>query len=168
MSQIQVQAPGLLTTVQDLGREGFGLMGVSASGAADPIALRLGNRLVGNADGTAGLEMTLLGGTFLLPQGAVVALAGSDFTANLDGVPVELWTSVKISPGQKLSLGHTRSGSRCYLCVQGGVAVDPSKAIPQAKSMEEYAKLNPGMSGAATVSGGKGAAKKAAAIDAKK
>jgi len=125
MSQIQVQAPGLLTTVQDLGREGFGLMGVSASGAADPIALRLGNRLVGNADGTAGLEMTLLGGTFLLPQGAVVALAGSDFTANLDGVPVELWTSVKISPGQKLSLGHTRSGSRCYLCVQGGVAVDP-------------------------------------------
>lgn len=125
MSQIQVQAPGLLTTVQDLGREGFGLMGVSASGAADPIALRLGNRLVGNADGAAGLEMTLLGGTFLFPQGAVVALAGSDFTANLDGVPVELWTSVKTSPGQKLSLGHTRSGARCYLCVQGGVAVDP-------------------------------------------
>jgi len=124
MTQIQVQAPGLLTTVQDLGREGFGPLGVSASGAADPIALRLGNRLVGNADGTAGLEMTLLGGTFLFPQDAVVALAGSDFRATLDGAPVELWTSVKVSAGQTLRLGHTHSGARCYLCVHGGIAVE--------------------------------------------
>ena len=61
MSIIEVQAPGLQTTVQDLGREGFGPMGVSPSGAADRISLRLGNRLVGNAEGAAGLEMTLLG-----------------------------------------------------------------------------------------------------------
>lgn len=125
MMQILVQAPGLLTTVQDLGREGFGPMGVSASGAADPIALRVGNRLLGNADGTPSLEMTLLGGTFLFPHGAVVAIAGSDFAATLDDVPVELWTSVKVSPGQTLSLAHTRSGARCYMCVQGGIAVEP-------------------------------------------
>jgi hypothetical protein len=54
MSVIEVRAPGMLTTVQDLGREGFGPMGVSASGAADPVALRIGNRLVGNAEGAAG------------------------------------------------------------------------------------------------------------------
>ncbi len=48
MKAIHVQAPGLFTTVQDLGREGFGPLGVSPSGAADPISLRLGNRLVGN------------------------------------------------------------------------------------------------------------------------
>lgn len=124
MKQIYVQAPGLLTTVQDLGREGFGPIGVSASGAADPISLRLGNRLVGNADGAAALEMTLLGGTFTFPEGAVVAITGSDFAATLDGTPVELWTSVKVSPGQTLRLGHTLSGARCYLCVQGGIAVD--------------------------------------------
>ena len=59
-------------------------MGLSPSGAADPISLRLGNRLVGNADGAAALEMTLIGGTFLFPQGGVVALAGSDFGASLD------------------------------------------------------------------------------------
>jgi len=47
MSLIEVRAPGLLTTVQDLGREGFGPMGVSPSGAADPLALRIANRLVG-------------------------------------------------------------------------------------------------------------------------
>src|SRR5450755_635855 len=58
MSVIQVQAPGLLTTVQDLGREGFGPLGISPSGAADPISLRLGNRLVANPESAAGLEMT--------------------------------------------------------------------------------------------------------------
>ena len=125
MSVIQVQAPGLLTTVQDLGREGFGALGVSPSGAADPISLRLGNRLVANPEGAAGLEMTLLGGTFLFPDGIVLALAGSDFGATLDGAPVDPWTSIKVRPGQTLRLGPARSGARCYLCVQGGIAVKP-------------------------------------------
>jgi antagonist of KipI len=123
MGVIQVQEPGLFTTVQDLGREGFGPLGVSASGAADPISLRLGNRLVGNAEGEAGLEMTLLGGTFAFPDGVVLALTGSDFGATLDGKPVGLWTPVEASPGQVLRLGPTRTGARCYLCVRGGIAV---------------------------------------------
>ena len=123
MRVIQVQAAGLLTTVQDLGREGFGPMGVSPSGAADPISLRIGNRLVGNTEGTAGLEMTLLGGTFVFPEGAVVALTGSDFGATLDGNPVELWASFEARPGQALGLGPTRSGARCYLCVRGGIEI---------------------------------------------
>jgi antagonist of KipI len=125
VSVIHVQAPGLLTTVQDLGREGFGPMGVSPSGAADPLSLRVGNRLVGNAEGAAALEITLLGGSFLFPQGAIVALTGSDFGATLDGSTVECWTSIEISPGRTLSLGPTRSGARCYLCVRGGILVKP-------------------------------------------
>jgi antagonist of KipI len=125
MKVIQVQAPGLFTTVQDLGREGFGPMGVSASGAADPVSMRLGNRLVGNAECAAGLEMTLLGGTFLFPEGAVMALAGSDFGATLDGAAVGPWTSLEVRSGQTLRLGPTRSGARCYLCVQGGIIVKP-------------------------------------------
>ena len=123
MSLIEVRAPGLLTTVQDLGREGFGPMGVSASGAADPVALRIGNRLVGNAEGAAGLEMTLLGGTFVFPERAVVALTGSDFGATLDNEPVEMWKSVEVRQGQTLRLGATRTGARCYLCVRGGIDV---------------------------------------------
>jgi antagonist of KipI len=125
MSAIQVQAPGLLTTVQDLGREGFGPIGISPSGAADPISLRLGNRLVGNVENTAGLEMTLLGGTFLFSQGAILALTGSDFGATLDGATVALDTSFEVAPGQTLRLGSTRSGARSYLCVQGGISVPP-------------------------------------------
>ncbi len=123
MGVIQVQEPGLFTTVQDLGREGFGPLGVSASGAADAISLRLGNLLVGNAEGAAGLEMTLLGGTFVFPEGALVALTGSDFGATLDGKPVDLWTSFEARPGRVLRLGPTRSGGRCYLCVRGGIEV---------------------------------------------
>ena len=121
MKVIQVQEPGLFTTVQDLGREGFGTLGVSASGAADAISLRLGNRLVGNAEGPAALEMTLLGGAFEFPDGAIVALTGSDFGATLHEKPVEPWSSFEARPGQALSLGPTRSGARCYLCVRGGV-----------------------------------------------
>jgi biotin-dependent carboxylase-like uncharacterized protein len=125
MSAIVVQAPGLLTTVQDLGRPGYGPSGVSASGAADALALRAGNRLIGNAEGAAGLEMTLLGGAFLFPDGAVLALTGSDFGATLDGATVERWTSVGVKPGQTLKLGPTKSGARCTLCVRGGIAVKP-------------------------------------------
>jgi len=125
MSTIEVDAPGLLTTVQDLGREGYGPMGISPSGAADAVSLRVGNRLVGNAEGAAALEMTLVGGAFLFPQGAVIALSGSDFGATLDGAAVGLWASVQVQPGQTLRLGATRSGARCYLCVAGGIAVEP-------------------------------------------
>src|SRR5258707_3151600 len=84
---IEVQAPGLLTTVQDLGREGFGPRGVSPSGAADPVAFRLGNRLVGNPDGAAALEMTLLGGALVFPQGAIIAPTRADFRPPREDAP---------------------------------------------------------------------------------
>jgi antagonist of KipI len=125
MRVVEVLEPGLFTTVQDLGREGFGPLGVSPSGAADPISLRLGNRLVGNTEGAAALEMTLLGGAFLFPEGAVGALAGSDFGATLDEKPVEMWTAFEAKPGHVLRMGPTRSGARCYLCVRGGIEVKP-------------------------------------------
>ena len=123
MAVIRVMEPGLFTTVQDLGREGYGSMGVSPSGAADAVSLRIGNRLVGNGEGAAGLEMTLLGGTFEFPDGVVLALAGSDFGATLDGKPAELWATFEAKAGQVLKMGPTRTGARCYLSVQGGIEV---------------------------------------------
>ncbi len=125
MSTIHVQTPGLQTTVQDLGRNGFGPAGVSPSGAADPVSLRLGNRLVGNDESAAGLEMMLLGGTFFFPEGATLALTGSDFSPLLNDARVELGESVEVRPGQTLRLGATKSGARCYLCVQAGIDVKP-------------------------------------------
>jgi antagonist of KipI len=125
MSAIVVEAPGLFTTVQDLGREGFGPMGVSASGAADAISLRIGNRLVGNPDGAAALEMTLVGGAFRFERPAIISVSGSDFAPSLDGIPLPMWSSVEIQEGQTLKFGPSRNGARAYVCVQGGIAVEP-------------------------------------------
>ncbi|HLH38869.1 MAG TPA: biotin-dependent carboxyltransferase family protein [Bryobacteraceae bacterium] len=125
MSTIQVQSPGMFTTVQDLGRYGYGPLGVSPSGAGDPLALRVGNLLVGNLESAAALEMTLLGGTFVFPEGAIVALAGADFSATVDGSPLAPWTACELSPGATLRTGGAQSGARCYLCVRGGIEVKP-------------------------------------------
>ena len=118
MNRIRVVSPGLLTTVQDLGRFGWAHFGVSASGAADALALRAGNLLVGNAEGAAALEMTLVGGSFEFESPAVIALTGSDFGA---GLP--LWRAVEVRAGETVRCGPTRSGARCYLAVRGGLAV---------------------------------------------
>ncbi len=114
---IRVVAPGLLTTVQDLGRFHYAHFGVSTSGAADPLALRAANLLVGNAENAAALEMTLIGGAFEFEDAAVIALAGSDFGA---GLP--LWAPVEVKAGETLRCGPTRCGARCYLAVRGGIA----------------------------------------------
>jgi len=125
MSSLVVESPGLLTTVQDLGRVGFGPLGVSPSGAADPVALRLGNLLVGNEPGAAALEMTLVGGSFVFPEGAVIALTGADFGAAMNSQAVEMWTPHAVLPGTKLTLGPTRDFARCYLTIAGGIHVTP-------------------------------------------
>ena len=120
MRSLVVESPGMLTTVQDLGRPGFGPLGISPSGAADPVALRLGNLLVGNDAGAAALEMTLLGGTFFSPEGATIALTGADLGAAVNGQSVEMWTTQSFPPGTTLVLGPTRNFARGYLAVAGG------------------------------------------------
>jgi antagonist of KipI len=123
MSLLVVEAAGLQTTVQDFGREGFGVLGVSASGAADAVALRLGNLLLENPADTPALEMTLTGGTFLFPDGAVICLAGANFGAQIDEKALELWRPHAILPGKRVALEATRDYARCYLCVAGGIRV---------------------------------------------
>ncbi len=118
MNSIRILTPGMQTTVQDLGRFGYAHHGVSASGAADALALRAGNLLVGNAENAAAVEMTLAGASFEFEAAAVVALTGSDF-----GADVPLWRAVDVAAGTILSCGATRSGARCYLAVRGGIAV---------------------------------------------
>jgi antagonist of KipI len=125
VTSLIVESPGFLTTVQDCGRPGHGVLGISASGTADPIALHLGNLLVGNAPGAAALEMTLTGGTFLFPDGAIFALTGADFPATLNGNPIANWTTHSAPPDSKLSVGPTANGARCYLSIAGGIQVPP-------------------------------------------
>jgi antagonist of KipI len=118
LNRIHVIAPGFLTTVQDLGRFGYAHFGISPSGAADPLALRAGNLLVGNAENAPALEMTLTGGEFTFESAAVIALTGSDFASS-----VPMWQPVEIRPGETVRSGPARNGARCYLSVRGGLDV---------------------------------------------
>ena len=110
MNQVRVIAPGMESSIQDLGRFGWAHFGVSASGAADALALRAGNLLVGNAENAAGLEMTLAGAELEFESAAVIALTGSDFGS---GLP--LWCPVEIPAGSRVRCAATGGGARCYL-----------------------------------------------------
>lgn len=125
MPCIRVLNQGYLTTVQDRGRRGSAHIGVPQAGAADSVALRLGNRLVGNGDDAAALETTLVGGAFELDDERVVAVSGAACAFSVDAHPVPMWTSLKVSPRQVLSLGPLKQGARSYLCIAGGIDVPP-------------------------------------------
>jgi antagonist of KipI len=120
---VRVISPGLLTTVQDLGRYGHAHLGVSASGPADSVSARVCNRLVQNDDSCSVLEMTLVGGHFEFGCGATVALAGADFRPTLDGTPVPLYEAVHVVAGAVLRCGSAPQGARTYLSVAGGFQI---------------------------------------------
>ena len=122
---IEVIHPGLLTTVQDVpGRLGHWDVGVPPSGPFDDLSFRLANRLVGNPEDAAGLELTLVGPTLRFLQAAIVCLTGAPRLARLDGQPIPLWTPVAVPAGGILTCGAPDgAGCRGYLAIRYGIAV---------------------------------------------
>ncbi len=122
---MEVVSPGTQTTVQDWpGRLGHWAVGVPPSGPMDSLSFRFANRLVGNDEGTAGLEVTLSGPTLKFNTAAVVCLAGAEISASVDGQPMPLWQPTKIAAGQTLTIGTVKDvGARAYLAVRGGFDV---------------------------------------------
>jgi biotin-dependent carboxylase-like uncharacterized protein len=120
---IHVLERGVFTTVQDLGRISLGHLGVPAAGAADPFSLRVANRLVGNMDGAAALEMTGRGDVLRFDAPADIALAGGDMEATLDGQPLPMHQTIRVMSGAVLHGGPIRGGFRVYLAVGGGLSV---------------------------------------------
>ncbi|MHB8463647.1 MAG: urea carboxylase [Acidimicrobiales bacterium] len=124
---IEVLEPGMQTTVQDLpGRLGYWAIGVPPSGPMDDLAFRHANRLVGNAEATAGVEITSTGPTLRFDAPALVALTGAPMAAQLDGTPIAWSTSVHVEPGSTLEIGAVIGGGcRAYLAVRGGFDAAP-------------------------------------------
>lgn len=120
---VLVLRPGLLTTVQDLGRVGYQEYGVSVSGAMDRPALLVANRLIGNPDGAAGLECTIQGPELRFEEDTTIAVTGADLSAALDGTPLPLWEGVSVRAGSVLAFGRRRSGARAYVAIAGGLDV---------------------------------------------
>lgn len=123
---LRVERAGPLALLQDAGRFGVRRLGVTQGGPADLHAWAWANRLVGNPWGCAVLEITLGAGlTLVAEHDMVLAVAGADLEAMLDGRPVALWQAFRISAGQRLGFGTPRNGIRAYLAVAGGFRAEP-------------------------------------------
>ncbi len=122
---IDVIEPGTQTTIQDYpGREGYWHVGVPPSGPMDSLAFRIANRLVGNSEGDAGLEIAVTGPTLKFRSAAVIALTGADFGARLDGEAVAPWRAIEVKEGSLLEMASVQgAGARAYLAVAGGFDV---------------------------------------------
>jgi biotin-dependent carboxylase-like uncharacterized protein len=125
VSDLAVVEPGLLTTVQDLGRPGYQRVGVPPSGPMDRAAFVLANRLVGNPDGAAALECTMKGPRLEFRGETVVAVTGAEMSVTLNGRAAPAWTAVRVQPGDVLAVGMAVAGCRAYLALAGGLDLPP-------------------------------------------
>lgn len=120
-----VVKPGLLTTVQDLGRYGHQASGVPVAGPMDSFSHRLANQLVGNYPDAATLEVTLLGPELIVDADTTMAIAGAHFDVSCDDRPIEIGSSFAVSRGQRLRFGRIVQGARAYVAVAGGLQTAP-------------------------------------------
>ena len=120
---IKVRQPGLLTTVQDTGRFGQYDIGMPPSGAMDVFSYQVGNYLVGNEEGAAGLEITYFGPEIEFTQDAVIAITGAELPPKINGERAATWETLAVEEGDVLSFDYLKSGARSYLAIAGGIDV---------------------------------------------
>ncbi len=123
MGQIRILNPGLMTTVQDLGRYGFQQYGVSASGAMDQFSARLANILVGNDEHEGILEVTIMGPKIEFLNSEVIAITGGDLQPLINNKPINMNHSILVNSGDFLSFKGLKSGCRSYIAFAGGIDV---------------------------------------------
>lgn len=120
VAALEVQEPGLLTTIQDRGRFGFGRYGVAPGGALDGIALQIANLLVDNPEDEAALEITLPGFSAVVRTEAVMAVTGADMGWTINGRPPGRWKSCRVHAGDRIAFKEMNCGCRSYLSIGGG------------------------------------------------
>jgi len=122
---IEVLQGGILTTVQDLGRYGYQKFGIPVSGVMDTESYMLANKLTGNDNNEAVLEMTVFGGSYKFTDKTIFALTGANMNPTLNGGRIRNYKTYYSEAGDILSLGSAKTGCRCYLAVAGGIDVPP-------------------------------------------
>ncbi|MDQ2845311.1 MAG: biotin-dependent carboxyltransferase family protein [Actinomycetota bacterium] len=120
---LEVVAPGMLSLVQDLGRPGFGSVGVGRSGAADLAAFRRGSAMVGNGVDAAAVEVLLGGLTLQAHADLLLAVTGATAAVTIDDEKVDTAQAFEVTPGVVVAIGMAERGLRCYLAVRGGIDV---------------------------------------------
>ena len=120
---IKVLKPGLATTVQDAGREGYYNVGIPLSGALDQYSFRAANLLVGNDEKSAVLECTLMGPELEIQHDALIAVTGAEMAPKLNGTLAPRNEAIAVKAGTGLSFDFMRLGARAYIAVSGGIDV---------------------------------------------
>ena len=121
---IKVLSSGFFNTIQDLGRFGYGELGVPVSGAMDMLSANLANNILKNDANNAVLEFTLGKSKLLIDKQTIISITGADFSPKINGVSVPLNTALIIHKGDILTFHNARYGVRCYLAVKGGFQTD--------------------------------------------
>jgi biotin-dependent carboxylase-like uncharacterized protein len=122
---IRIVDPGPQTTVQDLGRVGHLRYGIPPSGPLDVRAFVIANRLVGNSDGAAALEATVLGPRFTVETAGAIAVTGADAPVTVNGAAAEAWATLPLAAGDTVRIGAARAGIRIYVAFAGGLDIPP-------------------------------------------
>lgn len=138
---VEVEDPGDLATVQDAGRLGVAHLGVPTAGPADAPSHALANRLVGNADEAAAVEIVGRGATFRLRRPCYAAVVGPGPTVGVDGSPVPAGRVLALAAGQRLSIGRPTSGLRSYVAFAGGVELP---AVMGSRATDTLCRVGPG------------------------
>ncbi|WP_431030160.1 biotin-dependent carboxyltransferase family protein [Lysinibacillus sp. LZ02] len=120
---IKVLQPGMLATIQDLGRYGLQKFGVIVGGAMDAMSLRIANLLVENSEGEGALEVTLYGTTLLFESDELIAITGGNLQPTIDGKNAPMWRPLLIRKGSILKFNAAISGCRAYVSFSGGIQV---------------------------------------------
>ena len=118
---LRIESPGLMSTIQDLGRFGYQRFGISTSGASDRDALRLGNLLLGNDVGAAAVEITFGGFAAVFTAATAFAISGADLGPTLNGTPIAIGTIYVAAPNDRIAMAAPVAGFRSYLHLSGGV-----------------------------------------------
>ena len=120
---ITILNPGMLTSVQDLGRIGYQQFGVSVSGVMDPRSASIANILVGNDESEAVLECTMMGPHIRFDAPNIIAITGGDLGATLDGQRIDTYRAIPVNAGQTLRFTMLRTGCRAFVAFAGGLDI---------------------------------------------
>jgi antagonist of KipI len=121
---ISIIKPGLLGTIQDPGRYGYGSLGINCGGSMDRYAAQVANMLVGNTAHEAVMEIHFPGPQMLFDQNALISITGADFTPTLNDEPLPLWQPLLIRKNTILHFPKLEKGARCYIAIHGGFCID--------------------------------------------
>ncbi len=142
MGRLTVIGPGLFTTIQDKGRFGYRAFGVPVSGSMDMESYRMANELVGNPANSPALEMTLSGGSYRFDSEAIIAVTGASAPVVLAETKVQMNTTIRVNPGEVLSIGAVTRGARLYLAIRGDWELEKVMSSYSTYTMGNFGGMN--------------------------